>query len=183
LRAWKLSNEFPTGCLCGNALNNVPLLAASRCNVACRGQSRTRQSRPQTDSNHSSVGSANETCGSFISADVYDTGNAAPPAGIAGYEGCFNDIPDLNGFTYQSGLLSPLLCAQSCSTRGFKFSGTRYGRKHALRRMKKENSAESMAKQAIACVVTMLLRSWSPQIDAPLHARVRQQRSVILKPN
>jgi hypothetical protein len=78
-------------------------------------------------------GNANETCGSFISADVYDTANATAPAGQPGYEGCYNDITTLSGFFYQSGLLSPSLCAQSCSVRGYTFSGTRYGRKYTVR--------------------------------------------------
>jgi hypothetical protein len=102
-------------CDCGDTWQGGQLLPISSCNIPCPGNS-------------------SQFCGGANALNVFNTSSiiVTPPrdADITGWLGCYADQASpriLQGYTYSTGAMTPTLCRQACSFRGYAFAGTQAG--------------------------------------------------------
>jgi hypothetical protein len=77
-------------------------------------------------------GNSSEFCGSPVAMDVSTTSGyaAAVSTGAeSGFQGCFSDSATMQAFYFTSTLISPNLCAEACSLKGYTLSGVSQGSK------------------------------------------------------
>ncbi|KAJ9103160.1 hypothetical protein QFC21_002582 [Naganishia friedmannii] len=101
-----------------------PSVTSQTCRAACKGQGFALSGTYTGDRNSS------EFCGSPVAMDVSTTAGytAAVSTGAeSGFQGCFSDPATMQTFYYTSTLVSPNLCAEACSLKGYTLSGVSQG--------------------------------------------------------
>lgn len=103
--------EYGSECYCGAV---APTTTSEDCNVPCAGRS-------------------SQMCGGSWALTVYDNTNIKGSVSDAALKslGCFADnlgSRTLQGYTFAADNMTQAVCAAQCSSRGFAFSGTEYGR-------------------------------------------------------